>query len=362
MTFDPPEGSGGIEGRTMAYTAGLKGRGIHVEVAALSPGQKRTEEDYQGTRLVRLSSSFMQLPRTFGALVSMICHSSLDSIFILSGGSTPAGALVLGFARFAGRKSGVFFYGRDILQASRKPGGRIALALSVLLAQGVAANSKFTASLLPLAPKRPLTIIYPGVDIGITNGLDPERNLNPPRLLFVGRLVKRKGADLLLEAFSQLRTDLPDLRLDIVGDGPELENLRALANSLGLTDAVTFWGALYGEELWRRYARASLLVLPSRQSKYDVEGFGTVFLEAAAFRVPSVGTLTGGIPEAVIDGVSGRLVESDDVDGLRSAIGFLLKNPDEMERFGKNARDRALRLTWNDSTAKVLTLLGHGGD
>ena len=111
-----------------------------------------------------------------------------------------------------------------------------------------------------------MTIVYPGVDMGITGGLESERDPNSPRILFVGRLVKRKGADLLLVAFSQLRTELPSLRLDIVGDGPESGNLRALVTTLGLSDVVTFWGALYGPDLWRKYAQASLLVMPARQS------------------------------------------------------------------------------------------------
>jgi glycosyltransferase involved in cell wall biosynthesis len=359
VTFDPPTGSGGLEGRAMSYTAGMVERAVHVEVAALSPGQKKSEEPYLGTRLVRLSSSIVNLPSTISTLLRMMRDSSLDSVFMLSGGSTAVGNLVLGYSRLTGRRSGIFFYGKDILQTKRRPAGRITLALSILLAGGVGTNSSYTAGLLPLKPRRPLTIIYPGVDASIAQGLARVgRDQRSPRVLFVGRLIRRKGADLLLTAVSQLKSELPGLRVDIVGDGPEFGNLRALAEALGLKEIVTFHGALYGPRLWSRYAEASLFAMPSRQSPYDTEGFGTVFLEAGAFGLPSIGTRTGGIPEAVIDGTTGRLVDSEDVVGLRNTIRSLLENPGEMERLGRNAQKRASALSWGASTNQVLRLLG----
>ena len=360
MTFDPSEGQGGIEGRAMAYSESLIRRGIHVEVVALSPGQKTSAERYQGTSLVRLSSSLLRLPWTFRSLIRLINQSSLDSVFMLSGGSTGAGVLVLCFTRLTGRRSGVLFYGRDILQSRRRPTGRILLVLSVLLAGRVGTNSKYTAGLLPFMPRLPPVVVYPGVDVGSASQLTKDwGSQGEPHILFVGRLVKRKGADLLLTAFGQLRAELPSARLDIVGDGPEMPNLLALANRLNLGDTVTFHGALFGQRLWDIYAGASVLVLPSRQSAYDVEGFGTVFLEAGLLGIPSIGTRTGGIPEAVVDGVTGKLVHAESTDELGRAIKSLLDDPKEMERLGKNARERAMRFSWERSTDQVLRLLGY---
>lgn len=360
VTFDPSEGQGGIEGRAMAYTAGMLRRGIHVEVAALSPGQKTAAERYQGTRLVRLSSSLLRLPWTLRSLVRLMIQSSLDSVFMLSGGATGAGVIVLCFTRLTGRRSGVLFYGRDILQSRRRPTGRILLVLSVLLAGRVGTNSRYTMGLLPFTPRVPAVVVYPGVDVGSpSQSTKSWVGRGEPHILFVGRLVRRKGADLLLAAFGQLRAELPSARLDVVGDGPEMPNLLALAKRLDLGDSVTFHGALFGQGLWDIYARASLLVLPSRQSAHDVEGFGTVFLEAGLLGVPSVGTRTGGIPEAVVDGVTGKLVRADSPDELRRAIKSLLDDPREMERLGTNARERALRFSWDRSTDQVLRLFGY---
>jgi glycosyltransferase involved in cell wall biosynthesis len=358
VTFDPPAGSGGIEGRTMAYAAGLVRRSICVKVAAIGLNEKLSEERYQGTRLVRLPSSVTHIPRTFSTLVRMMNSSAIDTVFFLSGGSTPVGLLTLGYSRLTGRRSGVFFYGRDVLQIRRRPAGGIALAFSILLAGRVATNSRYTASLLPVRPRGRLAIIHPGVDAEISKESPGDvRDEAHPRVLFVGRLVRRKGADLLVSAFSQLKSELPAIQLDIVGDGPEMKSLKALAEELGLGDSVTFHGALYGHELWRRYAEASILVLPSRQSNDDAEGFGTVFLEAGAFGIPSIGTQTGGIPEAIVDGCTGRLVADEDVEGLKDAVKDLLEDPTERLRLGRNAKERVSEFTWESSTNHVLQFL-----
>ena len=346
----------------MAYTANLVKRGIHVEVAALSPRHDASEEEYQGTKLFRFSSSLRRLPATLLSLVRLMNQSSLDTVLLLSGGSTGAGVVFLWFFRLTGRRTGVMFYGRDLLQARSGPAGRVSLALSILLADGVGTNSVYTWSLLPVRPRTPPVIVYPGVDPGQWSER-PERvrDRSEPRILFVGRLVRRKGADQLLTAFSRLRAEFPSARLDIVGDGPERRNLVDLAKRLGMGDAVTFHGALFGSRLRDVYAGASFLVLPSRMSATDVEGFGTVFLEAGMAGIPSIGTRTGGIPEAVTDGVTGKLVRAEDLDELQTAMRTLLDNPKEMARLGANAREKAMKFSWDRSTDGVLKLLGYEG-
>ena len=363
VTFDPTSGSGGIEGRATAYTKILMKRGVCVEVAAFAPGPGSPSEEYHGTRLTRFTSSLGRLPKTFPALVRMSSSSSLDAIFFLSGGSTAVGILTLCFSRLTRRRSGVFFYGKDVLRYRKRAIGRLLLVLSILLANRVGTNSLYTANLLPISPRRRVVVIYPGVDSGLVDAAkDAHGERVPFRILFVGRLVRRKGADLLLTAFSRLSPQMPAAGVDIVGDGTELKSLVEMSERLGLDDSVKFHGALYGRELWDRYAAASLFVLPARESGEDAEGFGTVFLEAGAFGVPSVATRTGGVPEAVIDGVTGRLVESEDVEGLTNAMRELLDDPGERQRLGSNARSRVAEFTWEASTSQVLKLLGEDGD
>ncbi|MGH2639326.1 MAG: glycosyltransferase, partial [Rhabdochlamydiaceae bacterium] len=114
----------------------------------------------------------------------------------------------------------------------------------------------------------------------------------------------RKGVDDLLRAFKEVIKRLPNSRLEIVGNGPELASLQKLTGELGIALNVQFFGKLSGPPLYERYRSCDVFVMPSKTTEVDVEGFGTVFLEAAVFGKPSIGSISGGIPEAIKDGVT----------------------------------------------------------
>ena len=155
-------------------------------------------------------------------------------------------------------------------------------------------------------------------------GVDPARyDASGPRdghhLAFVGRLDAVKGVPLLLEALAEARKSLPDLRLTLVGDGPDREALLDQARALDLSEAVEFAGYLSQTEVAALLAYADCLVLPS-----FAEGVPVVLMEAMAARVPVVTTRIAGVPELVEDGVSGLLVPPGDVHALQAAIERLL--------------------------------------
>jgi glycosyltransferase involved in cell wall biosynthesis len=151
----------------------------------------------------------------------------------------------------------------------------------------------------------------------------PERDSRPEgepaRLLFVGRLVERKGVNVLLRAVARLTVPW---HLDVVGTGPERGALEALARELGLADRIAFHGAAPHERLPRHYQEADLFVGPTRQ-----EALGQVFLEAAACGCPVVATQVGGIPEILSDGESALLVAPGDAEALAEAIAQGLRDP-----------------------------------
>jgi len=132
-------------------------------------------------------------------------------------------------------------------------------------------------------------------------------------LLFVGRLVSVKGADVAIEALRQLRENGVDTTLTICGDGPERESLERQVRRTGLERAVIFKGWSDPDALADYYRTAELLLVPSRY-----EPFGIVALEAIASRCPVVAARTGGLPEAV--GNCGLLVSPNDPDTLAEAI------------------------------------------
>jgi glycosyltransferase involved in cell wall biosynthesis len=156
--------------------------------------------------------------------------------------------------------------------------------------------------------------------------------------LFVGRLVERKGVDVLLRAVARLPGSLP-LRVVIVGDGPERGRLEALARELGLDTRVRFSGRVSAAELERSYRAARVFVLPAVVDRRgDTEGLGVVLLEAMSYGVPVVASRTGGITDIVEDGTNGILVEPGDPDALAAALERLARDPVLASRLGEAGR------------------------
>jgi phosphatidyl-myo-inositol dimannoside synthase len=277
---------------------------------------------------------------------------------MLSGALTLFGIMLLVFARLMRRNSVAFLYGKDILGAKESEFRRFALLTASFLARKIAVNSRFTAGLLPrfLWPK--VGIVYPGVDPSISTSDVRQASDSLRRILFVGRLVDRKGADDLIRAFSSLAKEIDNVSLEIVGGGAEMERLKALALTLGVDEKVRFFGNLTGQALYERYSMADVFAMPSKATSTDVEGFGTVYLEAAIFGKPSIGTTTGGIPEAIKDGETGLLVPARDVQALTEALRELMGDDEKRRLMGANAQKNVLsKFTWKASTASLVGLL-----
>ncbi|WP_330455747.1 glycosyltransferase family 4 protein [Streptomyces sp. NBC_00820] len=207
------------------------------------------------------------------------------------------------------------------------------LARTVRLAREVICSSDYVVADLPhLFPGR-ATVIPPGADLRL---FTPSPVPRDPRLLFVGSLERGtayKGVPRLLRAMSELRERGSGVRLEVVGDGSAVGDYQHVAERLGLRSAVTFAGRLQGAELAAAYRRARALVLPT---SYD--SFPTVLVEAMASGRPVVTTPVGGIPGLVRDGENGLLVEPDDADGLRDALGRVLDDDALAGRLGAAAR------------------------
>jgi glycosyltransferase involved in cell wall biosynthesis len=174
----------------------------------------------------------------------------------------------------------------------------------------------------------------------------------PPKVLFVGRLVERKGVTHLIEAVSRLRDR--SVRLVIVGDGPERPKLEDAARRLGIPDRVEFRGKVPASELQAAYARARAFVLPAvLDARGDTEGLGVVLLEAMNHAAPVIASRVGGIPDIVEDGVSGLLVPPGDVAALAAGLQRVLDSPDLARRLGEAGRRRLHeRFSWEAITAR----------
>jgi glycosyltransferase involved in cell wall biosynthesis len=165
---------------------------------------------------------------------------------------------------------------------------------------------------------------------------DPEA---PFELLFVGRLVERKGVHLLLDA---LATIPPERRvvLRVVGDGPERPRLREQAERLGLGSRVVFHGFVSKEELQARMEGCDCFVLPAVvDAKGDTEGLGVVLLEAMSYGKPTIASAAGGIVDIVRDGRNGYLVPPGDAPALAGAITRMMDDPAKAREMGVHGRD-----------------------
>lgn len=146
-------------------------------------------------------------------------------------------------------------------------------------------------------------------------------------ILFVGRLIERKGVAHLVRALSRVRRAVP-ARLVVIGDGPERAALTDVATRAGVASHVEFRGRVTDEELRRAYASADVFVLPSiLDARQDTEGLGVVLLEAMNYSVPVVASEIGGITDIVLNERTGLLVPPGDEDALATALTRVLSNP-----------------------------------
>lgn len=187
-------------------------------------------------------------------------------------------------------------------------------------------------------PSQKITTQYIGVDVSrIRPGPIPIHK-RPPRILFVGRLVEKKGCEYLLKAARVVKARIPDLEVVIVGDGPLLAGLKHLSRELDV--GASFAGALTAGEVKTELDRAQLLCLPSIHARNgDAEGFGLVLLEAQAAGVPVISSAMGGAEEGIAHGITGYQVEEGEVDALAGRINEVLANPHKAAAMGKAGRD-----------------------
>jgi glycosyltransferase involved in cell wall biosynthesis len=220
-------------------------------------------------------------------------------------------------------------------------------------------------------PRERIHVIPCGVDVpGFPDGRPPSRQTCGPgsepaapvvRVLVVGRLVPKKAPLTVLEAFRRARARVPELRLDIVGDGPLLPAARRYLGDHELGAAVTLHGGLGHAEVLDLMARADVFLQHSVTDPEtgDEEGLPVSLLEAMAHALPVVATRHAGIPEAVADGETGLLQAEHDAQGTAEALVTLAHDPTLRARLGCAGWERAGRLfSWEREREALLALLG----
>lgn len=263
----------------------------------------------------------------------------------------------------------VFTYGNEILETIQQNYQRQRLALS--LANRVLATSRYTAGITEQAGADPerTKVVWPGCDSDFFRPLVAKDDLRLRLLgarhrdrviLTVGNLVSRKGHDMVIRALSELSRRVPDLVYLIAGGGPYRGELEKLATDLGVSDRVIFAGRVPDVDLPDLYALCDVFVMVSRErlEENDVEGFGMVLLEANACGKPVVAGRSGGVPDALEDGVTGLLVDPLSLKEITEALTKLLADQDLAKRFGEHGRARVIReFQWPQVAEDLLDII-----
>ena len=261
--------------------------------------------------------------------------------------------------RAAGTPLVLSFHGVELTWARQFPAFRPFLRYAIRSADAVTANSNYTAGMIKKLHDRPIQRIPFGatVEAVAVPGSIEARGKGSYELLFVGRLVERKGVHYLLDAVERLRAS-HDVFLRIVGDGPWRAKLEAQVTRYGLGDRVEFAGFVAATELAESFARADAFVLPAIvDSKGDTEGLGVVLVEAMCNEKPVIATAVGGIPDVVKDGATGVLVPPADAGALAEAIAGVIEEPQRARASAKAGRKHVeAEFSWPVITERLASL------
>jgi len=392
--------SGRFQYLSLAEAFGVPPRGGHVvwlhEVSRrlsgvrLLTGRWAGEPDYavvDGVEIVRIGLKRWPLvrPESLPLYATYLAQAVRQVLSgrpkaILAARVLPEGLLAGILSRALGVPSAVFAHGEEVhrMRPDRVLGGRrrvtAALKRKALWAAYrhvdlIIANSRFTAKLLRRGgvDERRVSVVHPGTDPSCFQPMPRDPCLaaklgveGKAVVLSVGRLVHRKGQDTVIRAMPAILRQAPNAVYVVAGKGYYEEQLRRLAESVGVSDHLRFIGEVDNETLPKLYNLANAFVMPNRVTAElgDLEGFGIVFLEAGACGVPVVGGRSGGVPDAIVDGQTGLLVDGSSVAEVAGAVVRLLMDPDGACRMGQNARRRICReLTWDHSAEKIRRLL-----
>ncbi len=186
--------------------------------------------------------------------------------------------------------------------------------------------------------------------------LQEKYNLKNKIVLFsVGRLVKRKGFDKVIQAMKEATASVPNLYYFIAGDGPDKKYIYDQAEGV---PNIVFLGKISDEDKWTWLNLCDIFITVSREIKGDFEGFGIVYLEANICKKPVIAGDSGGVRDAVKSAYSGILVDPENIERIADAIITLAKDEDLRKKLGEQGRQRALKeFRWEDKVREICEII-----
>ncbi|MBF6088848.1 glycosyltransferase family 4 protein [Nocardia cyriacigeorgica] len=368
VTNDFPPRPGGIQ----SYLQALAGQLPPDDLVVYAPrwrGDSHVKFDAeQKFQVVRHPTTLMlPTPLVMRRAAKLLRNENCDTVWF--GAAAPLALMSPVLRRAGAERILASTHGHEV-GWSMLPAARQALRVIGEQTDVVTYVSKYTRARFSAAfgPNAALEYLPPGVDPDVFRP-DPAARAelrqryglgDRPTILCLSRLVPRKGQDALIVAMLQIRERVDGAVLVIAGGGPYEEKLRALAEALGVADSVVFTGRVRSDELAAHHTLADVFAMPARTrgAGLDVEGLGIVYLEASASGVPVVAGRSGGAPETVIEGKTGRVVDGRKIDQIVDALVGILADPEAAARMGAAGRQWVeQQWRWDTLGARLRQLL-----
>lgn len=371
ITNDFGPRAGGIESFIMGLVESLPKDSVLVYTSKQSDTVEydRSWLENYGVTVIRDRAKVLLPTPRLSRMVQRVAKESNVQV-VCFGAAAPLALLAKGLRRVGVRRIVAITHGHEVWWAKVFPFSiamrRIGNAVDCLTYLGDFTKREISQSLSAQA-RSSMVQLAPGIDV---NHFSPQGGLSSLRstlgldgkkvVVSVGRLVKRKGQDRLIEALPLIRRAIPNAHLLLVGQGSYGDYLKKLAQRRGVTDAVTFVGRVRFADLPKYFCAGDVFAMPSRSrfAGLEVEGLGIVYLEASSCGLAVVAGNSGGAPDAVIEGKTGTVVDGNDLQEIAHAIVELLADPVTAKEMGAHGREWALSKwswgSWSERFAEIL--------
>ncbi len=351
VTNDFGPRAGGIE----TFVIGLIERRPFGQTIVYTSAQTSSEEydrawksEFGVTVIRDRAKILLPTPRVARNLSRIIKESNIQVAAF--GAAAPLGLLSPSIKRAGVQKTVALTHGHEVWWAKVFPFNRalrkIGTSVDSLTYLGDFTQRAISKSLSKESAQK-LVKIAPGIDVDHfipqdSSQLRRDLRLENKRVIVsVGRLVHRKGQDHLIQSMPEILKSVPNAHILMVGQGPYLSHLKKLVQDLNLVDHVSFIGRIQFAQLPQYICAGDIFVMPSRSRFFglEVEGLGIVYLEASACGLPVIAGSSGGAPDAVLDGITGIVVDGENNQEIASAAIKLLLDIDGAKAMGLAGRE-----------------------
>ena len=370
ITNDFGPRAGGIETFVIGLIERLPFGSVIVYTSAQessAPYDLKLLQDF-GVEVVRDKSKILlPTPGVAYCVNALVRERKITTVFF--GAAAPLGLLSRGLRRAGVKEIVALTHGHEVWWSKVFPFTlamkSISRQVNTLTYLGEFTRNAISKSVTKIAAQS-MVKIAPGIDTDHFSPQDArelrnELGLTEKKVIVsVGRLVHRKGQDVLIEAMPAIIRDVPEAHILMIGEGPYRSYLENRVKALEIQERVTFIGRIQYADLPRYICAGDLFVMPSRSrlAGLEVEGLGIVYLEASACGLPVIAGDSGGAPDAVLEGQTGLVVDGTSKSEVAAAVVELLLDPDRSRAMGVRGRQWIIQeWRWEIWSARFAELL-----